>query len=635
MADTVWIEATMLPFLLVFGVSLSSRFATSVDVNRRFLALVWSTLLAAAMDVTLRFLYILMPVSHPLVETVYDISVNTAAYCLLRYVLAYVHQGEQRWMKYNTIILHASILLLSLHLFLSFSAFRSPLYAVMASGPALFFTIEAFLLQLIYQRYYGNGQFIVMNLLFMLLLDAFVIQYVLQQDYPVIYVVATVLLFITFFYLEAPTYRQLVLAGKMEEDERAKAEESIRQTNLANQAKSNFLANTSHEIRTPMNAILGMNEMILNEIKDPEMSLAAQDVQKAGQHLLNIINNILDISKIESGKMELFTEDYYLWRLIKEWEEFTYKDIENTSRNRDVKLLLDVDTSLPNHLHGDVLRLRQIINNILDNAVKYTQKGSITLGIHGEMKSTSRILLKFVISDTGIGIPREGLDRIFEPFERMNILETRDVLGAGLGMPLVRHLVKLMGGTIEIESEYGLGTQVRVEIPQLLVSGSDGTIAEYEVQLKEENERKEALQSKSDENAEEAEKDEGPFSCPNAHILVVDDTPVNLVVAKGMLTSTKAQVDMAESGEDALKAMEAKHYDVVFLDHKMPGMDGVETLKKARSLKNTEGTVFVALTANADARAQYIDLGFDDYLPKPFKSEAMVAILRAYLKKVN
>ncbi|MCR4818122.1 MAG: response regulator [Fretibacterium sp.] len=630
MANTVWIEATILPFLLIFGVSLSSRFATSVDVNRRFLALVWSTFVAAAMDVMLRFIYLLMPVSHPLVETMYSISVNVASYCLLRYVVAYVHQGGHRWMKFNTLLLQASIVLLSLHI-MSFSALRGPLYGVLSSGPALFFTIEAFILQLIYQKYYGNGQFIVMNFLFMLLLDAFVIQYVLQQDYPVIYVVATVLLFITFFYLEAPTYRQLVAAGEMAEAERARAEDSIRQTNRANQAKSNFLANTSHEIRTPMNAILGMNEMILKEVHDEEIQEAAHDIQKAGQHLLNIINNILDISKVESGKMELFTEDYHQWRIIKDMENYVYQELREYGKEGQVKFIIDVDKTMPDYLHVDVVRLRQITMNLLNNAIKYTNSGTITYRVQGERKSVSRLLLKISIIDTGIGIRSDELPRIFEPFERMNLVETRDVLGAGLGLPLVRNLVKLMGGTIDIESEYGRGTQVRVEIPLLLVPGSGVTIAEYEVQMEEEARRK------AEEKAEKlsADEEEGPFSCPDAHILVVDDTPVNLVVAKGMLGKTKAQIDMAESGEEALKAMEAKHYDLVFLDHKMPGMDGVETLQRARNLSETEGTIFVALTANADARAQYIGLGFDDYLPKPFKSEAMVSILRAYLKKVN
>ncbi|MBR1673190.1 MAG: response regulator, partial [Fretibacterium sp.] len=345
---------------------------------------------------------------------------------------------------------------------------------------------------------------------------------------------------------------------------------------------------------------------------------------------LNIINNILDISKIESGKMELFTEDYHLWRLIKDWEDFTYKDIDEKARGRDLKLVLEVDKSLPDHLHGDVVRLRQITTNVLDNAVKYTQKGSVTLAVHGEMKSSSRLLLRLVITDTGIGVHQEELPRIFEPFERMNLVETRDVLGAGLGLPLVKHLVRLMGGTIHIESEYGLGTRVTVEIPQLLVSGpnaTDFTIAEYEAQMEQEEQRK------AKESPEPDMIDDGPFICPSARILIVDDTPVNLVVAKGMLAPTQAQIEMVESGEEALEKLEKEHYDIVFLDHKMPGMDGVETLEHARALEGTEGTVYVALTANADARAQYIGFGFDDYLPKPFKSEAMIAILRAYVKK--
>ncbi len=644
MASSVWVEAAMLPFLLLLGLALSSRFATKAEVNERFLALAWAALAATAMDVVVRIVPTLAPENYFVAEVEHHFAVIVCGYCLLRYVAAYVQQSENPFVKFNFLLLCVSSLLLFLHL-AGWGRLAGPLYQVLSFGPGALFALEAFCLQLIYQKYYGNGQFIVMNLLFLLLIDAFVIQYVLRQDFPVIFVVATILLFITFFYLQAPAYRQIVEAGEQTEKERIIAEFSIQQTNKANRAKSDFLANTSHEIRTPMNAILGMNEMILKEaVNDPETRDASFDIQRAGNHLLNIINNILDISKIESGKMELFAEDYHLWKSIKDWEDFTHKRIQAKIQEREkrehkleekiaLQFNIDVDKTLPDFLHGDSVRLSQILTNLLSNAVKYTREGSITLAIRGEMETKARVKLRFYVSDTGIGISKEALPRLFEPFERMNLLETRDVLGAGLGMPLVKHLVKLMSGEITVTSEYGVGTTVMVDIPQYVATGptaKENTIAAYEEEYEREKQRKE----REAREAAEAEENSGPFTCPDAHILVVDDTPVNLVVAKGMLGSTEARIDTAESGEDALKMMEKTHYDVVFLDHKMPGMDGVETLTRARGLgQMTEGTMYVALTANADARAQYIGLGFDDYLPKPFKSEAMMEILRRFLKK--
>ena len=213
--------------------------------------------------------------------------------------------------------------------------------------------------------------------------------------------------------------------------------------------------------------------------------------------------------------------------------------------------------------------------------------------------------------------------KIFEPFERANMVETRHILGAGLGLTLVKNIINIMNGRINLESEYGKGTKITFEIPQRTAHGDNMTIQEYEEYLKNEELTK----------PDESEIDEGPSVWPDAKILIVDDTPVNLVVAKGMLKDSQAQIDTAESGEEALDKIKAGHYDIVFLDHKMPGMDGVETLNHAK--KYADGTHFIALTANAgaNARNEYIALGFEDYLPKPFKGLEMMKILKSCLNK--
>ena len=427
------------------------------------------------------------------------------------------------------------------------------------------------------------------------------------------------MLFIMFFYYEAPTYRKMLTVEKELESARQNAEHSTRLSNAANRAKSDFLANTSHEIRTPMNAILGMNEMILKESSDLEIRQAALDIRRAGNHLLSIINNILDISKIESGKMELYRADYHLWQMLRDIEEGIFE----TVHEKGLKLVIDADKNLPEHLYGDEDHIRQVIVNLIDNAVKYTKKGTITLSVMGGVKE-HRVKLIIAVKDTGIGIKQEDLPKLFHSFERVNMQETQTIQGAGLGLTLVRYLIELMGGTVRAESEYGKGSTFTVELTQQLAhEGFSGTIAEYESMLA------------NDGNISGVAKDDRrPFTCPDAKILVVDDTPVNLVVAKGMLKESKAHVDTAESGEEALELIAANNYDIIFLDHKMPGMDGVETLNKAHEIDGPSRLAkYIALTANSGTglRDEYISMGFNDYLPKPIKSDALKKILASCL----
>ncbi len=608
-----WLEITMLPFLTVLAVFLGGRMATTSEINKRFLLLVISTLASALLESILE-LFTDMNTITPFTKIFYAM-VNINAYCLMCYVAAYTRSISERLVNINFFMLAVSLILLFM--------FKSSekIFMVFSPGFAVIFVIEGFIIQLMYQEYYGNGQFIVMNLLFIFLIDSFIIQYMFNQNLPLVYTAATMMLFFTFFYLEAPTYRQLINAQLDTDEARKSTEESLRKANAANKAKSNFLASTSHEIRTPMNAILGMNDMILDELhdsRDYESLKAAGDVKKAGEYLLKLVNNILDISKIEAGKMELFESSYHLWEVLKECESFVDDAVK---KKTNVKFILNVDMNLPEHLFGDVVRLKQLLINLLDNAEKFTQKGSVTLRVSGERKDNNIVKLVFDVEDTGIGMKEEDLNKIFEPFERVNLVETRSILGAGLGLTLVRNILDIMSGIISIRSRYGEGTSITVEIPQKISQGDDITIAEYEEKM-----LNAPIAYASDETY-----DEGSDVWPDARILVVDDTPVNLVVAKGMLKNSEAEIETCESGEDALAMMKKKHYDVVFLDHMMPGMNGIETLNHAK--KNAVDTKFIALTANAgaNARAEYIAYGFDDYLPKPFKSTEMMKILKRCL----
>lgn len=613
--NEVWLEITMLPFLTVLVIFLGGRMATTMEINKRFLLLVVSTLASALLEVILELFTDMGTIT--IYTKIFYALVNINAYSLMCYVAAYTRSIDERLVNVNFFMLSLSLILLFM--------FRSDekIFMVFAPGFAIIFVLEGFILQLIYQKYYGNGQFIVMNFLFILLIDSFLLQYLFRQNIPLVYTVATMMLFFTFFYLEAPTYRQLISAQHETENARIQTEESIQKANIANKAKSNFLASTSHEIRTPMNAILGINDMILEELKDSgdyETRKASNDIRKAGEYLLKLVNNILDISKIEAGKMELYENSYHLWEMLKECEVFVNDKLK---RKSGIKFILEVDRNLPENLFGDVLRLKQLLINLLDNAEKYTVRGSVSLKVSGEMITDNILKLVFTVSDTGIGMKEEDLKNIFEPFERANLIETRSILGAGLGLTLVRSILEIMSGTISINSTYGEGTSITVEIPQKISRGKNITIGEYEEEMLNAAANIPALNEES--------HDEGPDVWPDAKILVVDDTPVNLVVAKGMLKNSEAEIETCESGEEALDMMKKTHYDVVFLDHMMPGLNGIETLNRAK--KNADGTKFVALTANAgvNARAEYLSYGFDDYLPKPFKGTEMMRVLKECL----
>ena len=352
-----FLEITTIPFLFVLSVFLGGRMATKSEINRRFVLLVTSTLTAAFYEVVLELFTDMEAVT--LWRKVFYAVINVNAYCLMSYVAAYTNAISRRFTDIHFFVLTVSVILVFMF---------KDIYMVFAPGLGVVFVLEGFVLQLIYQEYYGNGQFIVMNILFILLIDSFVMQYLFRQNLPLVYTIATMMLVFTFFYLEAPTYRRLISAQREIEDERKRAEASMLRADSANKAKSNFLASTSHEIRTPMNAILGINEMILSEAKDAETRKASSDIKNAGEHLLNIVNNILDISKIEAGKMDLYESDYHLWDLLKECEALMTEQARPA-----VKFILKVDKALPEHLHGDVLRLKQALTNLLSNSAKYEE----------------------------------------------------------------------------------------------------------------------------------------------------------------------------------------------------------------------------------------------------------------------
>ena len=396
-----------------------------------------------------------------------------------------------------------------------------------------------------------------------------------------------------------------------------KLSEAAQRANEANEAKSNFLSTMSHDIRTPMNAILGLNEMVLRDSDDDDIRRYSESIKTAGSTLLGIINDILDFSKIEAGKMEIINVDYSFASLLNDLVNMVQKKAED----KGLSFNLDIESDIPMVLNGDEIRIKQIIINILSNAVKYTKQGSVTFSVHThkpEDKPDS-IVLRISVADTGIGIKSEDLDRLFIAFERIDEKKNRSIEGTGLGMTIVQRFLDMMGSHLEVQSEYGKGSVFSFELEQKVVKWDP--IGDFE----------EAFRRSLVERTDYRER----FTAPDARVLVVDDTPVNITVFVSLLKRTGIRIDTAESGDEGISLFIRNKYDVIFLDHMMPDKDGIETLREMKSVKespNTE-TPVICLTANAISgmRKMYTNAGFDDYLTKPIIAERLEMMLIQYL----
>ncbi|MBO5552439.1 MAG: response regulator [Lachnospiraceae bacterium] len=384
----------------------------------------------------------------------------------------------------------------------------------------------------------------------------------------------------------------------------------------ATKAKSSFLANMSHEIRTPINAVLGMNEMILRECRDANIISYSENIRSAGDTLLGLVNNILDFSKIEAGRMDITPVEYDLSSII--------NDLVNMIRlradNKGLMLLLNLDPAMPKILLGDEIRIKQIITNLLTNAVKYTEKGRITFSMkYSRTDDPDFITLDVSVRDTGIGIRPEDLKLLFEKFSRIEEERNRNIEGTGLGMSITLKLLELMGSTLKVHSEYGQGSEFSFSIRQKVIRWEP--LGDY--------------QSAYQRVMEQRKTYHRAFLAPKAQILVIDDTPVNLVVFKSLLKQTHIQIDTALSGDEGLALAAEKKYDIIFCDHMMPAKDGIETLHELKASPGgpNKDTPAICLTANAvsGAREKYLSEGFDDYLTKPIDYTKLEEMLILYL----
>jgi CheY-like chemotaxis protein/anti-sigma regulatory factor (Ser/Thr protein kinase) len=380
----------------------------------------------------------------------------------------------------------------------------------------------------------------------------------------------------------------------------------------ASRAKSAFLAKMSHEIRTPMNAIVGFSDALLRRELPDDATENALDIKEAGDVLLSIINDVLDFSKIEAEKMEIADNEYMFASLI--------HDVENIFKFRIAEKTLafntNIDAGLPGKLRGDMSRIRQILLNLLSNAVKYTNEGSITLSVSGTVRDDDSILLSFEVADTGIGIRQEDTDKLFDSFSRVDFHKNQGIEGTGLGLAISQNLCRMMGGDITVRSVYGEGSVFTALIPQKIVDGQP---------FREETEARRPYDGK---------RRVGPVA-PGIGILAVDDSRVNLSVLRTLLQPYGMRIDTCLSGEDAVALVKEHSYDLIFMDHMMLGMDGIETARAIREEENGKTVPIVALTANAVAgmREMFLENGFCDYLSKPIDIEKLDRIISIWLKE--
>ena len=489
---------------------------------------------------------------------------------------------------------------------------RGPLYSYVGYGVPIYMVIMIIVVFTYNINYYPRE--IKLTMVFSLLSSSV---FMIGQPFVANYVSivpfgTTVTLYIWFLALENGEYKRLQKVS-------AKLTMAQQEAVQANNAKNAFLTNMSHEIRTPMNVILGLNEMILNSNDQKEIQQYASDMHDSGKNLLSIINNILDYSQLEFNQFEIVEAEYHLWDFLENVKtEFT-----PPARIKGLNLSVDVDENLPDYLYGDSYHITQVLRNLILNSIKYTTKGSVLLRIRGRAEN-SVCNLVFDVEDTGDGIRNEDLLQLFHGFQHLETIQRNEIQGIGLGLAICHKLVTLLNGTISFETKKGMGTRFSVSLNQKIVSDEN-------------------VSARKKHAVNQAETISEHQKAPDCNVLIVDDNSINLIVASGLLKKTEAKIHTCESGQTCLELMKKEKYDIIFLDFKMPVMNGVETFVKSRempeNLNLSTPVVLLTATISQELQNQYSSLGFADYIYKPIDRDKLYDVffrnIPANLVKTN
>ena len=631
-------EVSSTIFLIVLLFFIKMQYDINTDLNREFRKLAWMGLVATVLDVTtaitISYAHIIPVQLNTILNTLYFVSVALLGYQMMYYDLLFIYQDVKKnvFIRFNRWFVGVYFLMLIFNMFTGYFFYfsqdgeyvKGPTYLAVYVVPSYFVICSSIFLLCNYRKFRTWQRASIIIFAFFQLCGL-ALQMLVFPDTLLALFMSSLGLMMMLFTMETPDYQKLKVTieelsatKKVAEEAKEEAEKAKEIAQNANRSKSDFLANMSHEIRTPINAVLGMDEMILRDCEDSQILEYAEDIKRAGGMLLSLINDILDFSKIESGKMDIIPVDYDLGILLNE----TVEMVRPRANEKSLELVMEISPDTPTHLNGDEVRIRQIITNILTNAIKYTNKGKVTLTVSGKQLSEEKTELYVSVKDTGIGIRKEDIGHLFESFKRVEESRNRNIEGTGLGLSITMRLLNLMGSRLEVDSTYGEGSDFYFYLEQQRkddkVVGED--IKKY---------CKKAKGIKGELSNE--------FYAPLARLLVVDDNKVNLKVFKGLLKNNNMQIDTAMSGKECLELMKENHYHIVFLDHLMPDMDGVETLNQAKMLKNSKSqdAVMVVLTANAvsGAREKFLQEGFDDYLSKPISLPLLKEMILKYLPK--
>lgn len=614
----IWLEVAAVFFGIMIIIFYKIQYKARKVINQRFEDLSWCVLCLAVTDVisaiTISFVDVVPIWVNYLFNCINYIFVGLSAFAFINYMRTLIDRTKTliaRLERWSVVLFCVSeIINVFFGYFYSFDVtgyIHGPLYLVPILYSYVFVVDAACLLirhgkTLSARKVAGTSSYILLMLV-VAAMQTFVIPEVLLTG-----LASTLSIYVIYFLMETPDYYRLM--DTMQELERARIE-----ANEANLAKSRFLANMSHEIRTPLNAVLGMDEMILRESSESDIIEYAGDIKSSGKALLGIINDILDFSKIESGAMEIVPVDYSITGIVRS----IHMMLNQRAEQKGLELIINVDENIPSCLNGDEIRISQILTNLMTNAVKYTMEGSVTMNVSTRNSEVpGQVYLCMSVKDTGIGIKPEDKEKLFEEFERVDINRNRTIEGTGLGLAIVSRLVHQMDGKITIDSIYGQGSDFRVELPQVVKDGKP--IGRFDL-------------TKVETNIETYKQ---VFKAHDLRVLAVDDNPVNLKVIKGLLKESGVKLLCVSSGADALKCLGKNRMDIVLLDHMMPQMDGIETLKRAKELEGTTGfkSKYVALTANAvgGAQAMYLEAGFDAYISKPINPKELEETLEKLSK---
>ena len=629
-------EVASIIFLVILLFFINMQYNTNSILNKEFRKLTWLGLIATIMDVTtaitISYAHLVPVQLNTVLNTLYFVSVALLGYQLMYYDFLFIYRNEKKssFIRFNRCLLVVYFLILFFNMFtgcfFSFSQegeyVKGATYLAVYFPPSYFVICSAIFLVIHFRRF-RIWQRVSIFLFVFFQLSGLVLQMFFFPDTLLALFMSALGLMMMLFTMETPDYQKLTITieelsrtKKVAEQAKEEAEKAREIAQQANRAKSDFLANMSHEIRTPINSVLGMDEMILRECDDPKILEYAADIKRAGGMLLSLINDILDFSKIENGKMDILPVDYDLGIVLGE----TVDMIRSKAQDKHLELLLNIDPDTPAHLYGDEVRIRQIITNILTNAVKYTKQGSVTLTVSAKHLSPETVELYVSVKDTGIGIKEEDIGRLFDSFQRVEESRNRNIEGTGLGLSITMRLLNLMGSGLKVKSIYGVGSEFYFYLKQ---KQTDNQIIGENLQKYYQNKKR-----LSDATGE-------TFCAPDAKILVVDDNEMNLKVFQGLLKNHGMQIDTAMSGRECLSMMEKKAYHIIFMDHQMPEMDGVETLKQAALLQNnlSKYAVMIILTANAvsGAREMFLKEGFEDYLSKPIVVSKLEEMILKYL----